>query len=127
MAVAVMVALLMNGHTWAAERFGTPVWDVGQVPFETSGTASKFIFVYGSVTVHGTSGTIRDLNKRQNVINIDLKLLPRKEIERLHFQCGWAACSEIIKGLKIKGKIYLIDAIPYCSANQLALKQNLRC
>ena len=124
MAVAVMVTF-WGGHAWAAERLGTPVWDVDQVPSQTSRKESKFVFIYGGITVHGASWTIRDLNKHQSVISLDLRLLGRREIERLRLQCAWAACSEIIKGIKVKSKIYLIDAIPYHSADQLAIRQTL--
>ena len=124
MAVAVMVTL-WGGHAWAAERLGTPVWDVNQVPSGTSWKEGKFIFVYGGVTIHGVSGTIRDLNKHQSAIDLDLRLLGRKERNRLRLQCAWVACSEIIKGFKVKDKIYLIDAIPYHSADQLAVGQIL--
>ena len=124
-AVTIMIILSVNGRTWASERLGRPVWDVGQIPSGMNWAKSTHIFVYGAFTSPGNSGIIKDVSNPPRSIDVDLKSLGRKENRHLRNQCALRACSNIFEGFMLRNRFYPIEVISYHGTNQLLGAQAL--
>ena len=123
---SMLISASMWSHTQAAERLGTPVWDVGQIPTTIIQSNHAYAAVYGDILVRSHGIVImKDKTYPGKFIRVDIRQLGPLESQRLRRLCNLKACSEIMSGFIAHGRLQAIISVPFVSSNRPAVSPGL--